>query len=147
MIIGAPYQRPMTRFHWPAGGRLFRPIAPAEQIAVADGVVPRAEGLTSPPELEDSFGDPALISRILVDRSPALSRPSNDLDREALWRVDQASIALKTMVAGPDERRLICPSHASCRDVGDVRRIKIHDVFLSRGVSEAVPKSARLQSP
>src|SRR5271165_536504 len=99
MIIGAPDQRAMTRFRRAAGCRLFRPVAPAEKVAIADGVVPSIEGLAFPPEFENTFGDTALIARIRVDRSRALRRPSDDLDREALWCVDEASIPLEAAIA------------------------------------------------
>jgi hypothetical protein len=82
VIIGTPDERASTRFHRTAGWRLFRPVAPAEKVSVAHGVVPSVEGLTFPPEFEHSFHDTALIARILIDGSPALSRPTDDLNRK-----------------------------------------------------------------
>src|SRR6202023_3314294 len=71
MVIGAPDQRLLPPFRGAVGGRLFRPIAPGEEVAVAYGVVAGVKGLAFPPELEHSFGDASLIARVLVDRSPA----------------------------------------------------------------------------
>src|SRR5438094_319808 len=39
MVIGAPDQHSSPRFCRTLGGRLFRPVAPGEEAAVADGVV------------------------------------------------------------------------------------------------------------
>ena len=38
VIIGPPDQRALTRSAWSLTRRLFRPVAPAEEVAVADGV-------------------------------------------------------------------------------------------------------------
>src|ERR1700738_385555 len=61
MVIGTPDQRLLPLFRGAVGGRLFRPIAPGEQVAVAAySVVPSVKGLAFPPELEHSFGDASL---------------------------------------------------------------------------------------
>src|SRR6266446_1871616 len=127
MIIGAPDQRATTWLCWTVGCRLLRPVAPAKKIAVADGVVPSKAGFAFPPEFEDAFGDAALIARIRVDRPPTLSPPTDDLDREALRRIDEASISLEVIIARRYERYLVDAPHASCRHISDLRRIKIHD--------------------
>ena len=127
MVIGAPDQRLLPLFRGAVGGRLFRPIAPGEEVAVAYSVVPSLKGLAFPPELEHSFGDASLIPGILVNRSPALCRPADDLDRDALWRVNEASVPLEGTIARCDERRLMDPPHACGRHVGDRRQIKIHN--------------------
>src|ERR1700733_12222391 len=99
MVIGAPHESPLARPGRAVACRLFRPIAPAEQIAVADGVVARVKRFALPPELEEPFGDAALIARIVVDRAPAPGRPADDLDRESLWLVDEAAIAFEALIA------------------------------------------------
>jgi hypothetical protein len=106
-------------------------VAPAEKVAVAHGVVPSVEGLTFPPEFEHSFHDTALIARILIDGSPALSRPTDDLNRKTLWRVDEASISLEAMITRREEWRLVSPPHACGRHAGELRRVKIHDGWRS----------------
>jgi hypothetical protein len=167
VIIGAPDQRASTRFRRTVSCRLFRPVAPAKKVAVTDSIVPSVEGLACPSEFENSFGNAALIARILVDRSPALSRPPDDLDGEALWRVDEASIPLKGAIARHNNWCLMDPPHACRRYISDLSGINIHDdsrsvdrldestrrrptsspVFLTRGVRGAAPKAARQQSP
>src|SRR5271154_783713 len=52
MVIGAPDQRLLPEFCRAVGGRLFRPVAPGEKVAVAYRVVAGVEGLAFPPELE-----------------------------------------------------------------------------------------------
>src|SRR5437868_6924947 len=130
MVIGAPDQRLVPRFCPALGGRLFRPVAPGEEVTVAYGVVPSVKRLAFPPELEHAFCDTTLIARIFVDGSPALSRPTDDLDREAHWCIDEASVPLEGTVARSDERRLMNSTHACGRHIGDFRRIKMHDGSL-----------------
>jgi hypothetical protein len=83
-------------------------------------------GLTFPPEFEHSFHDAALIARILIDGSPPLSWPTDDPNRKALWRVDEAPISLEAMITCRDEWRLVTPPHAGGRHVGELRRVKVH---------------------
>src|ERR1700730_16643537 len=80
VIVGAPDQRALAQSTGAAGCGLFRPCTPTEEIAVADGVVPGVERVALPAELEQSFGHPPLIARIVVDRSPPLGWPTHDLD-------------------------------------------------------------------
>src|SRR5260370_884115 len=127
MVIGAPYERAVTQLCWTLGRRLLRPAAPTKKIAVADSVVARVKGLAFPPEFEDAFGDAALGARIRVDGPPTLCRPTDDLDREALRRIDQASIPFEVMIARRYDWRFVDAPHAGGRDVSDLRRFKIHD--------------------
>jgi hypothetical protein len=127
VIIGSPDQRALTRCARSLTRRLFRPVAPAEEVAVADGVVSGIESLALPPEFEETLRDAALIARILIDGAPALGRPPDDLDREGLRLVDKAALALEALVAGDDERCLMCLSHPRRRHMGDLRGIKVHD--------------------
>jgi hypothetical protein len=74
MIIGTPDQ---SAFAQPVRGtahRLFRPVAPAEEIAVADGIVSGVQRLAFPAKSEQAFGYAALVARILIDWTPALGR-------------------------------------------------------------------------
>src|SRR5262245_22126606 len=80
MVVGMPYQ--YTRAIGRRGGfRCFVGIpAPADQIAVADRVIAAVENLALPVERKGALGGAALISRIGIDRPPALRRPPHDLD-------------------------------------------------------------------
>jgi hypothetical protein len=62
------------------GSGLFGPGAPGKQIRVANRVVARVKRLALPPEFEQTLGDAALVSRIVVDRPSTLRRPAHDLD-------------------------------------------------------------------
>jgi len=54
VVIGAPDQRPLARPERPVGSRLLRPIAPSEQIGVADRIVARVKRLALPGKFEDA---------------------------------------------------------------------------------------------
>ena len=69
MVVGAPDQRAFTRTGRTVGGGLLRPVAPAEQVAVTDGVVARVQRLALPGELEQPLGDAALVAGVLIDRA------------------------------------------------------------------------------
>src|ERR1700722_103824 len=71
MIVGAPDQSAFTSVIRRRCGNLFRPIAPTEQVAVADGIVRRVERFSMPPKFEQSFGYTPLIARVGVDLTPA----------------------------------------------------------------------------
>src|SRR5215469_8680793 len=150
MVIGTPHQRLLPRFCRAVGRCLFRPVAPGEEVAVADGVVTGVEGFAFPPKFEDPLGDATLIARILVDLSPALRRPTDDLDREALRRVNEAAIAHQVLLGGGNEPCRVHLPHAGGRHVGYLRRIKIlhgashDDAYPRRLRSSAERRSATI---
>src|SRR5262249_53946857 len=96
------------------------PVAPAEEIAVADRIVAGIEGLALPPELEQAGGHPALVAGIEVDGPPALGRPADDFDGEALRLLHQAAIALQALLRRRDQRCLMPPPDPRGRHIGDV---------------------------
>src|SRR5215469_636414 len=103
MVVRPPDQGLLALAGRAAGGGLLGPVAPAEEIAVADRVVAGVEGLALPPELEQAGGHPALVTGVQIDRPPALSRPADDLDGEGLRLVDQAAVSLEALVGGHDQ--------------------------------------------
>src|SRR5690242_20382172 len=72
MVVRPPDQGLLALAHRAAGRGLLGPVAPAEEIAVADRVVAGIERLALPPELEQAGGHAALVAGIEVDRPPAL---------------------------------------------------------------------------
>src|ERR1700730_16971516 len=160
VIVGAPDQRTFAHSTGATRCGLFRPRAPAEEIAVADGVVPGVERVALPAELEQSFGHTALIARILVDRSPPLGRPANDLDREGFWFVDEAAVARQSVIACDDEGRHMNLPHTRRRHIGDLSKVGLHgdispidggliecDAFMRRSAKKFEPIRAPARCP
>ena len=71
------------------------PYSPAEETAVADGIVSGVQRLAFPAKFDQAFGYAALVARILIDWTPALGRPADDLDPEGFAVIDQTAITLK----------------------------------------------------
>jgi len=146
MIIGAPDQCLPPRSYRAVGVRFFGTVAPGEEVAASDGVVPSVKGFTPPPEFEDSLGDAILIARILVNRASALRRPADDLDREALWLVDKASIAPQVFVSRGNERRVLHLPHAGHWHIGNLGQIKIfHGALYSMDLQLDSPETGAEQ--
>ena len=74
VVVGAPDQGAVARPGRAVGRGVLRPLAPAEQVAVADRVVAGPQGVALPPELEQPLGDAALVAGIRVYWPPALGR-------------------------------------------------------------------------
>src|SRR5262249_21203996 len=131
VIVGAPDERALARPAARLAGGLLRPVAPAEEIAVAHRVIACVERLALPGELERAFGYAALVAGVAVDGTPALRRPRHDLDLEGVRLVDQAAVAGKTRRARDDERRVVDAAHAGRGHVGDGVWINVHGVSTS----------------
>src|SRR6516162_1717769 len=127
VIIGPPDQRAVTRSARSLTRRLFRPVAPAKKVAVADGVVSGIKGFAFPPEFEQPRRDAALIARILVDRAPALGRPTDNLDRVGLRLADKAAVSLEALITGGDEGRFVRLAYPCRRHIGNLGWVKFHD--------------------
>src|SRR3984893_9395473 len=82
VIVGTPDQGALAHPARGAGRLLFGPVAPTEQVAVADCIVARVQSLALPAELEQAFDHAALVAAVRIDRAPSLGRPADDLDRE-----------------------------------------------------------------
>ena len=121
MIVGAPDQSAFTSVIRRRCGNLFRPIAPTEQVAVADGIVRRVERFSMPPKFEQSFGYTPLIARVGVDLTPALSGPANDFDRKGIRIIDQAPVAFEICVGRGQQG---CFMHAAHTRRGFVRNFQ-----------------------
>src|SRR5215472_2455370 len=117
MVVGPPDESLLPLAARAAGGGLLRPVAPAEEIAVAHRIVAGVEGLALPPEFEQA-GE--------VDGPPALGRPAHDLDGKAFGLLGEAAIALEILLGGDDQGRLIYPPHARGGRIGDVPEIQFH---------------------
>ena len=120
MVVGAPDQRPLAGSRRPVGDGFLGQAAPAEEVAVADGVVARKERVAAPGELEEPLGHPALIARVGVHRAPALRRPAHDLDRKQGRIVDEAAQAVQAVGRRHDQRSLVQPPHACGGSIGDL---------------------------
>src|SRR5215831_17911265 len=70
VVIGAPDERAFPLFLAALARRFLRPVAPAEQVAVAHGVVARVERLALPFKLEQPLSHSALVAGVLIDRAP-----------------------------------------------------------------------------
>src|SRR6516162_3681036 len=139
VIIGPPYQRAVTRSARSLNRRLFRPVAPAKKVAVADGIVSGIKGFAFPPEFEQPLRDAALIARILVDRAPALGRPTDNLDRVGIRLADKAAVSLEALITGGDEGRFMCLAYPCRRHIGNLGWIKFHDSPHSHSFEPNVP--------
>src|SRR5262249_25774447 len=126
VVVGTPDERALARAAVRLRGRLLRPVTPAEQVAVAHGVVARVQRLALPGELEQALGHAPLITGVLVDGTPALRRPGHDLDLAGARLIDQAAVALEARRGRLDERRVMYASHAGRGHVGDGVRIDVH---------------------
>src|SRR6516162_8699716 len=136
MVIGPPDEGLLPLASRAAGGGLLRPVAPAEEIAVADRIVAGVESLALPPELEQAGGHAALIAGIEVDRPPALGRPAHDLDGKAFRLLDEAAIALEIILGGDNQGRLIYTPYARSGQIGDVLEIQFHGGFSPDGARQ-----------
>src|SRR5258706_7417592 len=130
VIVRAPDQGALTRSAGGPNGGLFRPIAPAEQVAVAHRVVSRVQGPVLPAKLEQTLGHAALIDAILVHRAPRLGPPAYDLDRECLRIVHKTAVAFETGIGREHYRRFMRPPHAGGWRVGEFQLIDIHDAIV-----------------
>src|SRR5215469_5259703 len=130
VVVGAPDQRTLATGTVALGGRLFRPRAPAKQVTVADGVVAGIERVAFPFELEQSFGDTALVAGVAVDRAPSLRRPADDLDREISRVTDQAAVACERLVGCGEHRRLMYAPYAGGGRVGNLARVDVHGTIV-----------------
>ena len=126
----------------------------------------RVEGRAFPPQLERAFSDTAPIARILVDRSPTLSGPTDDfrsgnsqahprgthsLPRYHRSRQPVASHAPAARLRSAHKRSLPGKIRDGSRSVHTPvtlmrRRLTSPLVFLTRGGRGAAPKGARRQS-
>src|SRR5579862_6146517 len=107
MIVRTPDERAFACRGGTCRARFLRPLAPAEEIAVAHGVVACVECFAFPPELEQSLGDTTLITAPCIDRAPSLLWPTDDLYLETLRVIHQAAVALETLRARDDEGRVM----------------------------------------
>src|SRR4029077_5453286 len=104
VVVGAPDEGALACSL--ARARCFLgPRAPAEEITVAHGVVAGVERRALPAELEQPLSHAALVAAPGIDRTPALRRPLNDLDRESLWLIHEEPVALEARRCRCDERR------------------------------------------
>src|SRR5215469_8202595 len=127
MVIGPPDEGLLPLATRAAGGGLLRPVAPAEEIAVADRIVAGVESLALPPEFEQARGHAALIAGVEVDGPPALGRPADDLNGKAFRLLDEAAIALQVLVGSNNQRRFMDAPHARRGPIGNVLEIQFHD--------------------
>src|SRR5882724_2351097 len=130
VIVRTPDKGALARSAKGSGGSLFRPITPAEQIAVAHCVVSRIQGPVLPAKLEQTLGHAALIAGIRVHWTPPLSRPADDLDRECPGIIYETAVALETGFGGEHHRRFMRPPHAGGWRVSEFQLIDIHDAFV-----------------
>src|SRR4029077_18260005 len=147
VIVGAPDECTLTSLATAVGARFFRPVAPAEEVAVTDGVIARVQRLALPGKLEQALGHAALVAGIRVDGTPALSRPGPDFDLDPARLIDQTAVAFKGRRARRHERRVVHAPYAGRGYVRDGVGIDVHTrSSLTSGVTpHYAPRVSRAQ--
>ena len=107
MIVHVPEQDLIARCGPAVAGRGLRIGRPAEDIVAFDGFVFAVEDIAMPVAMKDTLDPADFIAGSLVDWPPALRRSAHDFDLEPLRVIDQAAVALDTVVSDPDQRHLM----------------------------------------